>query len=137
MTGVQKGRFTYDSNYAVFTITAWRDSVLAMKSRKIKKEDLPKDSLGILDLKNNSLTKIAQVKSYKLPEKWTGYLAYQLEEIKKEKDTTEEKNKDVKDKKKKVGKKNGYHLLVQDIQTGQRIPLSLLQIMSLPKKGSN
>jgi len=97
-----KGRFTYDSNYAVFTINAWRDSVLAMKKRKIKKKDLPKDSLGILDLKNNLLIKIGNVKSYKIPEKWDGYLAIQLEEIKKEKDTTEEKEKDVNDKKKKV-----------------------------------
>jgi len=130
-----KGRFTYDSNYAVFTITAWRDSVLAMKSRKIKKKDLPKDSLGILDLKNNSLSKIGHVKSYKLPEKWTGYLAYQLEETKKEKDTTEEKDKDVKDKKKKVGKKNGYHMLVQDIQTGQKDTFKFVTDYVFAKEG--
>ena len=130
-----KGRFTYDSNYAVFTINAWRDSVLAMKKRKIKKKDLPKDSLGILDLKNNTLTKIGNIKSYKIPEKWDGYLAYQLEDIKTEKDTTEEKDKDVKDKKKKAGKKNGYHLLVQDIQTGQKDTFKFVTDYVFAKEG--
>ncbi|MGB5360940.1 MAG: hypothetical protein WBN27_13445, partial [Eudoraea sp.] len=129
-----KGRFTYDSNYAVFTINAWRDSILAMKKRKIKKEDLPKDSLGIFDLKNNSLTKMGNVKSYKIPEKWNGYLAIQLEELKKEKDTTEEKG--VSDKKKKAGKKNGYHLLVQDIQTGQKDTFKFVTDYVFAKKGN-
>ncbi len=130
-----KGRFTYDSSYAVFTINAWRDSVLAMKKRKIKKKDLPKDSLGIFDLKNNSLIKIGNVKSYKIPEKWDGYLAIQLEEIKKEKDTTKEKEKDDNDKKKKVGKKNGHHLLVQDIQTGQKDTFKFVTDYVFAKEG--
>ena len=60
-----------------------QDHTVRKHWKVIEKKDLPKDSLGILDLKNNSLTKIGHIKSYKLPEKWTGYLAYQLEEIKK------------------------------------------------------
>ncbi len=91
-----KGKFTYDSHFVLFTIEAWKDSVTAMKSRKVKKKDLPKDSLGILNLKTNSLTKIGNIKSYKLPEEWSGYVAYQLEEInkKKEKDEDGEEEKD-------------------------------------------
>ena len=34
---------------------------------------------------NKSLVKIANVKSYKIPEKWEGYVAYLLDEIKVEK----------------------------------------------------
>ena len=81
----QKGRFTHNSDYVIFTIKPWKDSIIALKKRKVKKEKLPKDSLGIFNLKTKSLTKIGDIKSYKLPEKWSGYLAYQLEEIKKEK----------------------------------------------------
>ena len=81
-----KGKFTYDSHFVLFTIEAWKDSVTAMKSRKVKKKDLPKDSIGILNLKTNSLTKIGNIKSFKLPEEWSGYVAYQLEEIIKEKE---------------------------------------------------
>jgi len=130
-----KGRFTYDSNFALFTIKPWRDSVIAMKKRKIKKKDLPKDSLGILNFNDNSLTKIGNIKSYKLPEKWTGYLAYQIEEIEKDKDTSETENEDIKDKKKKVGKKNGYHLLIQDLQTGQKDTFKFVTDYVFAKEG--
>lgn len=65
-----KGMFSYDSKYVFFNIEAWKDSVTAMKSRKVKKKDLPKDTLGILDLKTRQLVKIANLKSYKAPEKW-------------------------------------------------------------------
>ena len=75
----EKGQFTYDSEFVLFTIKAWKDSVTAMKSRKVKKEYLPKDSLGILNLTNGNVLKIGNVKSYKIPEKWSGYVAYLLE----------------------------------------------------------
>lgn len=87
----EKGQFTYDSKYTIFTIKAWKDSVVSLKKRRVKKKDLPKDSLGIFNLENKSLTKLGNIKSYKIPEKWSGYLAYQLEEIKKEKKKEEEK----------------------------------------------
>ena len=107
-----KGTFSYDSNFVLFTVKAWKDSITAMKSRKVKKKDLPKDSLGILNLKTNSLTKIGNIKSYILPEEWSGYLAYQLEEISKEKekdDDGEEENDSIpeKNEKKKEPKKSG------------------------------
>ena len=40
----QKGHFTYDSKFMTLTIKAWKDSVIAMKKRKVKKDRLPKDS---------------------------------------------------------------------------------------------
>ncbi len=135
----QKGEFTYDSQYAVFTIKAWKDSVIAMKKRKVKKDKLPKDSLGIFNLNNQSLVKVGPVKSYKIPEEWSGYLAYQLEDIKKakkenEKDTLQE-GKKKKDKPKKVGKKNGYHLVMLHLESGQQDTLRFVTDYSFAKKG--
>ncbi len=135
----QKGHFTHDSQYVVFTIKAWKDSVVAMKKRKIKKDKLPKDSLGIFNLNNQSLVKVGQVKSYKIPEKWSGYLAYQLEDIKKakkeeEKDSLQE-NKKKKDKPKKVGKKNGYHLVVLNLESNQQDTLKFVTEYLFAKKG--
>jgi len=132
------GSFTYDSKFAVFSITAWKDSVLAMKRRKVKKKEMPKDSLGIYTLSTAQLQKIANVKSYKIPEKWSGYVAYQLEEIAAKKDTVEDStaSKDKKKKKeKKVGKKNGYHLLVQDITTGQKDTFKFVTDYTFAKRG--
>ena len=133
-----KGSFTYDSKFAVFSITAWKDSVLAMKRRKVKKKDMPKDSVGIYNLTTAQLEKIGNIKSYKIPEKWSGYLAYQLEEIEPAKDTIKDstENKKAKKKKeKKVSKKNGYHLLVRDIQTGQQDTFKFVTDYTFAKKG--
>ena len=32
----QKGQFSYDSNYALFTIKAWKDSISELKRKKVK-----------------------------------------------------------------------------------------------------
>ena len=138
-----KGKFTYDSHFVLFTIEAWKDSVTAMKSRKVKKKDLPKDSLGILNLKTNSLTKIGNIKSYKLPEEWSSYVAYQLEEItnENEKNDDEEGEKDSipekkeeKKKTKKVGKKTGYHVVLRNLETQKEDTLKFVTHFTFAKK---
>ena len=139
----QKGKFSYDSNYALFTIKAWKDSISDMKRRKVKKDKMPHDTLGIYNLKDKSLHKIAHVKSYKLPEKWSGYVAYQLEEIKAEKkdSLTEEKKdepKKEKEKKKKVKKvsdDNGYHLVLQNLSTKKQDTFKFVTHYTFAKKG--
>jgi len=136
----QKGQFTYDSQTALFTIKAWKDSVMDMQRRKVKKNDLPKDSLGIYHVNEGKLEKIGRIKSYKIPEKWSGYLAYQIEEEKKEKKDTKNDSLDkpkeaAKKKEKKVGKKTGYHLLVRDIATGQKDTFKFVTEYAFAKKG--
>lgn len=120
-----KGQFTYDSKYAVFTVKPWKDSIVELKRKKVKKDKMPKDTLGIFDIKKNSLVKIAHVKSYKVPEKWSGYVAYQLEytppkkkkEAKKKTEESEAKKekKKASKKAKKPGKKTGYHLVLRNL----------------------
>lgn len=132
-----QGLFDYNSDYVFFTIKPWKDSITAMKSRKVKKKDLPKDSLGILSLSTNELTKISRVKSFQIPEEWSGYLAYTLEEPKK---TSKEKEKDsVSDKKdkkaKKVSKKNGYHVVLRNLETKQEDTLKFVTQYTFAKKG--
>ena len=131
-----KAKFTYNSEFALFTITAWQDSVRAMKSRKIKKDDLPKDSLGILNLNTNEITKIANVKSFKIPEKWSGYVAYYLNEIKEEKkaDTLADKV-EKKKKPKKASKKNGYHLVLRNLKTGKQDTIPYVTNFTFAKEG--
>ena len=133
-----KGMFSYDSNHVFFTIKAWKDSIVAMKSRKVKKKDLPKDSLGIFNLNLNDLVKIGNVKSYKSPKEWSGYVAYTLEEIKKEeeKDSLSEK-KEKKKKPKKVGKKNGYHVVLRNLETNKEDTLKFVTHFTFAKKGKS
>ncbi len=140
----QDGIFTYDSKYVLFTIKAWTDSVTALKSRKVKKEDLPKDTLAILDINTRALTKIGHVKSYKLPEEWSGYIAYELEDVSKKGSVKEEdrkgkdtipKNDEKKNKPKKVGKKTGYHVVVRNLANQKEDTLKYVTDFAFAKKG--
>ena len=36
-----KSQFTYNSEFAIFTIKAWEDSIKVMKRNKVKKNDIP------------------------------------------------------------------------------------------------
>ena len=112
----ERGQFSYDSKFAFFTIKAWQDSVMEMRRRKVKRDELPKDSLAIFNLSEKSVTKIGMVKSYQIPEKWSGYVAYQLEYIKPAPVEGEKK----KTKEKKAGKDNGYHLVLRNLATGSQ-----------------
>lgn len=133
----ENGRFTYDSNHALFTIKAWKDSVTKMKRRKVKKDKMPNDTLGIFNLKTKGLTKIANVKSYKSPSKWSGVVAYTLTEIKSEKprDTSASKKKTTKEKSKKVSSKNGYHLVIRDLANGKEDTLKFVTNYVFAKEG--
>ena len=104
------GQFTFDSDYALFTIKAWQSDVRELKRDKVKSEDMPNDTLAIFNPKNKSLLKIPHVRNYKLPVKWGGYVAYQLEAAEQDKD----------DKSKKASTKNGYHVVVRNLSSGSQ-----------------
>ena len=139
----QKGQFSYDSNYALFTVKAYKDSISELKRKKVKKDKMPHDTLGIYSLKDKSLHKIAHVKSYKIPEKWSGYVAYQLEEIKPEKKDSlmeekadePKKEKEKKKKVKKVSDENGYHLVLQNLSTKKQDTFKFVTNYTFAKKG--
>ena len=142
---VARGAFTYDSKHAIFTIKAWKDSIVEMKRRKVKKSKMPKDTLGIFDIKAKQLIKIPNVKSYRIPEKWSGYVAYfyenvpkQKKKVDKKKTTEKEKEKPKKKKKKKAkkeSKKNGYHLVIRNLATQKEDTLKYVTGYTFAKEG--
>ena len=67
-----------ESRFAAFLIQPPEDSLKAMRRRKVKKEDLPQDTLAIFNLGSGQVSKIPRVKAFLLPEKWDGWLAYHL-----------------------------------------------------------
>lgn len=135
----EDGQFTYDAKYAVFSIKPWTDSITEMKRRKVKKKKLPKDSIGIYNLKKQSLQKIANVKSYKIPEKWSGFIAYTYDysnsktqtKSKKAKDTTKAKSSK---KVKKPSSKNGYPLIIRNLKTSQQDTIHFVTNYTFAKK---
>lgn len=72
-------KFSQHSDFAAFSIKPFFADVRKAKIAKKKTDELPKDSLGIVRLSEPGVTKIARVKSFKLPEKGSGWIAYQLE----------------------------------------------------------
>jgi dipeptidyl aminopeptidase/acylaminoacyl peptidase len=88
------GQISEDNQFVVFNIQIPVDSIRAMTQRKVKKKDLPADTLGIYNLKTHSLIKIPNVKKYSIPEKWSGWIVYEAKAIQPEaKDSTDKKDK--------------------------------------------
>lgn len=72
-----KPQFSFSSDYLFFTINPDLDTLKTKRREKVKKDKLPMDSLAIRNLKSGALRKISRLKSYKVPEKWSGWFAYQ------------------------------------------------------------
>lgn len=72
-------RFTADSRFAVFLIAPERAAVEAAKEAKKKAHEMPKDSLGILDLSTGDVVKVEHVRSFRVPGEGSGWLAYLLD----------------------------------------------------------
>lgn len=121
----ENGQFTFDSDFALFTIKAWQSEVREMKRDKVKREDMPKDTLAIFNTSRKNLIKIPHVRGYKVPAKWGGYLAYQLEAMPQDKDSKAKKN----------TAKNGYHVVVRNLSTGRQDTLKYVTDYQFAEEG--
>src|SRR5687768_2571597 len=70
---------TEDSRFVVFKIRPFFKDTRDARIKKKKPEDMPKDSLGIVELGKESILKIAKVKTFKAPQKSSGWVAWHLE----------------------------------------------------------
>lgn len=87
-------QFSVENDFIVFNVKAQNDSIRALKLKKTKKDKLPKDSLFIRNLISGDISKIPNLKSWKIPEDGGNWLAYMIEKKKEEpKDTAEVKEK--------------------------------------------
>ncbi len=70
---------TEDSRYVVFKIKPPYQQTREARIKKKKPEDLPKDSLAVVELGKDDLWKVAKIKSYKTPKKGIEWVAYHKE----------------------------------------------------------
>lgn len=70
---------TEDNRYCIFKIKPLYQQTRTARIQKKRPDDMPKDSLGILDLAADTMVKIARVKSFNTPDKAGGWLAYSME----------------------------------------------------------
>lgn len=121
-------QITVDNNFVVFTIAPPKEEVDKAKKEKKKPEEMPKNGLGIVNLRTGEVQSFDRVKSFKLPEESGAYVAYLLEpplkkepEAKKEPEKKEEKAEAEKKEEKKEEKKKepGTDLVVRELASGK------------------
>lgn len=71
--------FSHDNNFAVGRIVAEKDSIKTLRLKKTKPDDMPKDSLFIINLATGTVEKLARVKSFATPDKVGNWLAVHFE----------------------------------------------------------
>jgi dipeptidyl aminopeptidase/acylaminoacyl peptidase len=76
---VETFSFSEDEKYAAFKIKPTYAEVRTAKIKKKKADDMPKDSLGLVNLSTSILTKIPRVKNYAFPEKASNIFVYLLD----------------------------------------------------------
>lgn len=72
-------KFSADTKFAAFLIKPQYQETRTARIKKKKADDMPKDSLGYINLTTAAVTKVPRVKSFQMPEKGTALLAYHLE----------------------------------------------------------
>jgi len=89
--------FSPETDYIVYKIKQPADSIRIAKKKKLKKEQMPKDSIGILVFKHHRIYAFPNLKQFSLPKenaKWVAFLTDMKKTKKKsEKETSEAKTK--------------------------------------------
>ncbi|HEY0676735.1 MAG TPA: prolyl oligopeptidase family serine peptidase [Chitinophagaceae bacterium] len=67
-----------DSRYVVCRVRPFFKDTRDARIKKKRPDEMPMDSLVILNLSTDSITRVARVKGYKMPEKGSGWVAYHL-----------------------------------------------------------
>jgi len=121
-----KAKIGSENDVVIFNIKQPVDSVRKAKQAKVKKDEMPKDSLGIYLFKQEELLTYPKVKSYKLAEENVKWLAFMLE-------PSEEKNDSVK--KADKGKNAGDDLILFNIDNGDTLCIKNVSEYEWAKKG--
>ncbi len=69
-------QFSYDSRLVAFQIAPLDSIVKQLELEDTRPANMPKDSLGILDLASGEIMRVARVKSFKIPVEAGGWIAY-------------------------------------------------------------
>lgn len=133
-------KFSEHSDFAVFTVKALWTDIRKARNAKKKPDEQPKDSLGILKLGAGPPVKIPRVKSFRLPEKGSGWLAYQFEKEPATSDSTKKAKpaatKDAPDDQGKEAKdEKGTTLVYRELLSGKEYSFKSVKEYALTKDG--
>jgi dipeptidyl aminopeptidase/acylaminoacyl peptidase len=136
-----KAAFAPHSNFVVYKIKPQFDTVRAKKLEKVKKDKLPKDSLGIFVFESQAQIKYPKLKAFKVAEKDADWIAILLEvpdQKENENDSIQAEEQDKEKKKKKGKKKEKEQLLVLlNPVTGDSVSFENVTKFALAEDGSS
>lgn len=128
--------FTSDEAFAIGKIVPQKDSVRALKLLKKKADELPKDSLFILQLATGNIEKIARVKSFATPTEKGSWIAIHLEkELAKKEDSKEKSSLDSTIKVEKPKKTDGTILIVRTLDGTKKWEIERVKSFSFSPNG--
>lgn len=150
-----KAVFSPNSSFLVFHVSPQFDSVRNLKLKKVKKDKLPKDSLGILLTISGDLRKYPDLLKLQVPDEESDWFAFTMKMPENKKDTLtekkedkepdtevessnskgEEKEKKSKSGKKKKEKKKGDLLVIMNPVTGDSVAFENVKKFSLSENG--
>ncbi len=125
--------FSAASDFVAFRIRLPEDSLRKLKVAKTKKENMPKEKLGIFNLKKAELSTFADVKSFDLPSENSNFISFLAKrELPKVDTTATDSTKTAKDKKK--TKKDIYDLTVLNPVSGTKHIFNAIDTFSISAK---
>lgn len=127
--------FSADSRHVAFLIKPAKDAVRQAKLDKKKDEEMPKDSLGIINLANGAMFNAGPVKSYKLPKEAGGWIAYHLEKSSEKEENEEPEAEEKKDKSSK-DKKDGTPLVLRNLASGDESRFDFVTAYAFTEDGN-
>lgn len=126
---VQRGyaaKITNDGKFVVFKIKSTYQQTREAKIKKKKADEMPKDSLAIVNVANKSIEKFARVKSFKIAEKSSDWLAWQYEKDEKKKSENADKKED-----------EGTLLVIRNLLNNKQDSLALITEYFFDKSGKH
>ncbi len=118
--------FSNNSNHLIFKASPDYDAFRDLKRKKTKEKDLPADTLVIYSLADRNMDFLPGLKSFKVPEKWDEYLVYlYAPKI----DSTNMKEK-------KRNKKNGFDLVVRNLNNRSEVSFPYVLDYAIAEEGA-
>lgn len=112
--------FSPESDFIVYKIKQPEDSIRIAKKKKLKKEEMPKDSLGIFIFKRHKIYAFPNLKQFSIPKENAKWVAFLTDSKKTKKSTDESENpKEKKEKETKEDQKS--QLILFHIASGDTV----------------
>lgn len=138
-------KFSVDGSFLAFQVEPQADTIRQLELKKTKKDKFPKDSLFVYDLTTGGMKKVADLKSWEMPDDGGDWMAYMLDKeiknnapedtLKVESEKEEPANKLKKNKKKEAFKSEGRSLVFFRPSTGDSLYIDKVTFYSLADDG--